>query len=805
MSVAGSMITVTDRPDLTEWLAARPAGELAAVLGSRDDVLWGAPLRGLSDLADRLAGPASVARAITALPLPGFQLIHAVAALGPRPTVSAVARLLSAGNAPAAEHRAAVLSILDLLAEHALAWLVDDDVVGINGGVWTVVDEPLGIGRTVAGHLEHTSADQLESIARTLGLPAGMRRADTSAVLESFLTDADNIAALLAGAPEAVARRLLLLSTDRHSRTHHRARDQQEREGDNWARRRGLLFGGQYYEPDVPVEVVLAVLGADLTVRFDPLPPPVQTVLASAESVRAGASAAAGSFTETVAGLLDSMTRTPIPGLRAGGIGVREVARLAKSLESEESVVRMALELIRDLGLLGGREFTFGAGETAAAWRAGDPSTRFADLAVAWWGLPITPTVARNPEGKVMPALAGRIVDGSAMELRWSVIDAVAALPTGSAVAGEQTLIRRMNWQSPGLFDADDPAIAAIWAEAHLLGVLAQGALTPVGRALVDRDPSALLSVAAAMLAPAATVGSFGSDLTVMVAGSPSAAVSTLLDSCADRESRGAAVVWRFSPASVRRAFDEGVTADSLISALRDIAEADLPQPLTYLIADVQRRHGTLVVMPALSGVRSEDEPLLIEVAAHRSLRSLQPHLLAPTVLLFQGSASAVVQALRAAGYMPVPADEHGVVTLGRSSAADDGGGDSGTARRWTGTDMPAEAMVNRLPDLCSAASPDRLGGRSGVARVRRGPVDDNKACLVAGGRAGRGSVRDPADDRDLRRRPGTGRAASADLRHRAPAPGPDHLPVRQWWDHRPHHLRHRARRASTPRLVPPA
>ena len=544
------------------------------MLASRDDVLWGAPLRGLSDLADRLERPASVARAIGALPLPGFQLIHAAAALGPRPTLTAVTRLLSAGDAPADEHRSAVRSVLELLAEHALAWLDGEDGVAVNSGVRLVIDEPLGIGRTIAGHLEHTSADQLEAIARTLGLPAGMRRSDTGAVLEAFLTDADSLAALLAGAPEAAARRLLMLSTNRDSRTHHHARDQQEREGDNWARRRGLLFGGQYYEPDVPVEVVLAVLGADLTVRFDPLPPPLQTLAVAAESVLAGAAAAAGSFTETVAGLLDSMTRAPIPGLRSGGIGVREVARLAKSLETDESVVRMALELIRDLGLLAGGEFSFGAGAAAGAWRAGDPSSRFADLAVTWWGLPVTPSVTRSADGKVLPALSGRVVDGSAMQLRWSVLDAVAALPAGSAVADEQTLVRRMNWQSPGVFDADDPAIASIWAEAHVLGVLAQGALTAVGSALIDRDPSALLSVAASMLAPAATVGSFGSDLTVMVAGAPSAAVSALLDSCADRESRGAAVVWRFSPGSVRRALDEGATADSLVSALREIASS---------------------------------------------------------------------------------------------------------------------------------------------------------------------------------------------------------------------------------------
>jgi hypothetical protein len=202
------------------------------------------------------------------------------------------------------------------------------------------------------------------------------------------------------------------------------------------------------------------------------------------------------------------------------------------------------------------------------------------------------------------------------------------------------------------------------------------------------------------MVAPATSVGRFGSDLTVMVAGSPSAAVSALLDSCADRESRGAAVVWRFSPSSVRRALDDGTTAEELAAALRTIAETDLPQPLTYLIGDVHRRHGSLVVQPALCCVRSADEALLVEVASHRSLRPLRPAVLAPTVLAFQAEPSVVLSALRAAGYLPVPADEWGVVQVGRATvepSTDDG---AGMAKR-----MVHQRMVDQLRALDSPTS----------------------------------------------------------------------------------------------------
>jgi hypothetical protein len=162
----------------------------------------------------------------------------------------------------------------------------------------------------------------------------------------------------------------------------------------------------------------------------------------------------------------------------------------------------------------------------------------------------------------------------------------------------------------------------------------------------------------------------------------------------------------------VRRALDEGASGDELVRALRGIAETDLPQPLTYLIGDVQRRHGSLTVVPALCCVRSDDEALLIEVAAHRSLRPLRPLLIAPTVITFAGAADAVLVALRAAGYLPMLADESGVVQLGRS-------GLTGSVES-PGRPDAAEPAVNRLRYLApgSVAGIDARSSRELAAEL---------------------------------------------------------------------------------------
>ncbi len=667
-------MSVPDVENLTDWLAELSPDQLAEVLENRPDVSWGAPLRGMDDLAARLSRPASVVHAITRLPMPGIEVLHALAALGPRPTVTAASTLLDPGERDTLRQRTAVLGVMAILAGSALAWPADQDRIALSPGVRVVIDQPLGIGRTVAAHLDNTTLEQMRQLLRNLGLPDRTRRADAAETLTGFLTDQQLVRELLATAPEPARQRMLALSTAGPDESGFYRRSQQDQEGENWARRRGLLFGGQYYAAEIPVEIALAVRAGEVTVSFHPDPPELVATQvvgsggSAADALTAGAAATAAEFTETVAGLLDSLTRSPLPELKAGGVGTREVARLAKSMGIEEPVARLALELIRALELLAGVGAGVGVNAAATAWRADQPSIRFADLAVAWWGLPVTPTVTHDSDGKAIPAIGGRSADGAAMLLRWAVIDTIGALPPGTGLVSLDSLAEHLNWRQPGTIERDDPAVSAIWTEAHALGALTAGALTPIGAALLGRDPEALLRVAESLLAPASGIGRFGSDLTVMVAGSPSAMVSALLDSCADRESRGAAVVWRFSPASVRRALDEGAAADQLVAALRSIAETDLPQPLTYLIGDVQRRHGSLVVQPAQCCVRSADEALLVEVAAHRSLRRLRPAVLAPTVLTFQAEPSVVLGALRAAGYLPVPADERGVVQLDRAS-----------------------------------------------------------------------------------------------------------------------------------------
>jgi hypothetical protein len=89
-----------------------------------------------------------------------------------------------------------------------------------------------------------------------------------------------------------------------------------------------------------------------------------------------------------------------------------------------------------------------------------------------------------------------------------------------------------------------------------------------------------------------------------------------------------------------------------------------LPQPLTYLVGDVARRHGSVRVRQVACVLRIDDPALMAEIAGARALRPLRLATIAPTVL---GSAAPVAEtlaALRAAGYAPVAESADGTVQV---------------------------------------------------------------------------------------------------------------------------------------------
>ena len=142
-------------------------------------------------------------------------------------------------------------------------------------------------------------------------------------------------------------------------------------------------------------------------------------------------------------------------------------------------------------------------------------------------------------------------------------------------------------------------------------------------------------------------------DLTAVAAGPLAYAVAQDLRRLADQESRGAAGVFRFSPTSLRRAYDLGWSAGDVHDWLARHSVTPVPQPLHYLVDDVARRHGGVRIGPALSYVRLEDEAQAAALLARPDAADAGLRAIAPTVLVAAVEEEELLALLREAGHAP--------------------------------------------------------------------------------------------------------------------------------------------------------
>lgn len=145
--------------------------------------------------------------------------------------------------------------------------------------------------------------------------------------------------------------------------------------------------------------------------------------------------------------------------------------------------------------------------------------------------------------------------------------------------------------------------------------------------------------------------------------------LAEMLSVLADIESKGGATVYRFTPGSVRRALDAGQAASDLHAFLATHSRTPVPQPLSYLIDDVARRHGHLRIGAASAYVRCDDEAVLNEILADKRSATLRLRRLAPTVLAAQTDPGSLLEGLREMGYAPAAESAEGDVLITRAGA----------------------------------------------------------------------------------------------------------------------------------------
>ncbi|NES26365.1 hypothetical protein GCE86_28100 [Micromonospora terminaliae] len=429
-------------------------------------------------------------------------------------------------------------------------------------------------------------------------------------------------------------------------------------------------------------------------------PPEVSTPPREAKSVD---SAGAGQTMEVVRhteALLEALAAEPAPVLRSGGVGVRDLRRLARGIGLDDATTALLFEVAYAAGLVGELDLTgsvttrYGGDQQILptggyeVWRAASLAQRWEQLARAW--LMMTRQVGlvgqRDDRDRPISVLSAEAERAGAPAARRSVLAELADLPPGTAPTPEEVL-ELLDWRAPRRARGRETAHREVLAEAAQLGVTGLGALTSYGRLLLaelsDADeraadplglhseaesgePSTAVRALDALLPAPVDHFLVQADLTVVVPGPPDPALAGELDVVAEHESAGGASVYRVTTASVRRALDAGYSADDLHALFRRRSRTPVPQGLSYLVDDVARKHGGLRVGSAGGYVRSDDEALLTEVQADKRLEALAFRRLAPTVLITPYQVNRMLTALRDAGYAPVAEDAGGAAVLAR-------------------------------------------------------------------------------------------------------------------------------------------
>ncbi|HEX5994030.1 MAG TPA: helicase C-terminal domain-containing protein [Jiangellales bacterium] len=705
------MGTVTTEPprSLAADLRRRSDAELAALMRARPDLLTPLPAD-VAQLASRATTRTSVSRALDRLDRFALYVVEALAVLAEPAGPAAVGSLLAVPTGP-------VQRALERLRTQALVWGPEQSTRLVRTARETLGPYPGGLGPPLTRLLEHQSPARRAGLAADLGIAAA--------------TDAQQLAAEISGrisllldeiSPDAVAALRALAAGPPAGRI-----DEAHRQVDRDTARtpveellaRGLVLPIEDSTVVLPREVGLHMRGGVLRPGLQPDPPEPTGTERDADSVDRLGGAGAYDAVRRIESLLDSWAHDPPPVLRTGGLGVRDLRKLPRLLDVDDAAAALLVEIAHVAGLLGATtdaDPVWLPSPRYDAWLRTEPAARWVELATAWLSTSRVAALVggRDERDRLVPPLGNGLDRPPAAEIRRLVLDVLAALAPGTAPEPNDVL-EAVRWRRPrrGGHLRDD---LTRWTlrEAELLGVTGHGALASYVRPLLDGRPAeaahkaATAALAAVLPIPLDHV-LVQADLTAIAPGPLQSDLARELAAMAEVESRGGATVHRFTPESIRRALDGGRTAEEIHEFLHRISRTPVPQPLTYLVDDVARRHGRLRVGAAMSYIRCDDHAVLAEIMADSRALALGLRRIAPTVLASSLEPTTLLERLRGIGLSPAAEGPDGAVVTAQA------------ARRAPEQQRPAPLLADRpVPDdatLAAAVRAVRAGERSAAVR----------------------------------------------------------------------------------------
>ena len=365
-------------------------------------------------------------------------------------------------------------------------------------------------------------------------------------------------------------------------------------------------------------------------------------------------------FLHTLRELITELDTHPLQALAGGGMGQRELHRLATATQLAPQHIITGVEALAALAIIEEdhtdeeRWITTAAADT---FLAATPAAQWEMVVRAWWYSP-RPWAGTRHERAL--ALHPDAANTQLIGLRRQLLETLTLWPSSIPTATEGDIAALVHWRYP-LIPAltGGTAFVDTLQAADTLGLMHAHTLTQVGRAVL----AGTLTDTIGALIPAETTSILlQDDHTVLVQGFLSPTHTDTLRHIATVESPGIATMYRISEESIRHAFDTGLSAADIHTFLRTLSVNDVPQSLSYLIDDAARRHGTLRVAPALAVLYSGDPALVRTAVDAPALRHCGLRMVAPTVALADVTPRELHTALQQAGLSPLAEDQQGNV-----------------------------------------------------------------------------------------------------------------------------------------------
>ncbi len=623
---------------LADDLRQRTDAQLQALFSSRPDLLHPVP-SDLSQLAVRATTSPSVTAALDSLNLVQLRVCEVLAGLPDPSSRTQVHSGLVACDGYAAD---VVDSAIDYLVAMALVWGDDDELHLVRQARESFGAYPCGLAGSFAESRRQVRAyaDDPPLVAKTL------KKAPAEAV--------------------EILKQLLWETPVGTMRNAQRAiRVENAKSPLEWLLAHELLVPTGDTSVVVPREVALALRDGQMLRALDSESHSPELSSVDFTRVNETGAHAALDFIRLVETLLEAWSIEPPSQLRGGGLAIRDLAGATTLLRVSEHITALVIETSFAAGLLGADSSDGWLPTTTYdRWLSLDDATRWEQLVSAWRDMSRAPHVVGGEGSDRINALTTSVERGFIQPLRENLLRIMSELEDG-VTSSPQLITEYLDWHRPRRASLVRAAsVNAVLEEAATLGVSALGAVTSFGRALAGGHESA--KALAGFLPDPVDHIIVQADLTALAPGRLPAIQRRTMNVLAEVESTGVATTYRFTENSLRRALDQGQSAHEIIDFLSRLSRTPLPQPLTYLVDDVARKHGVLRVGVASIYLRCDDEQLIGSVQADRRLQSLRFRQLAPGIIVSASPADMVLDKLRDAGYAPVAESAEGTVLIHR-------------------------------------------------------------------------------------------------------------------------------------------